>query len=128
LLSIISGLLLRVAIELAVSRLVVRVVIVGSELLSLEFREDNQVKGLVSFRERGAGGLSATRESLVEAGRLAGTVGGLEPPFGGDSTAEGDHGIVGRELVRLLSDSFLEGLLGGTAGGSSSETIVMSVT
>lgn len=90
----------------------------GGELLSLEFREESQVKGLVSFRES-VGLWSATRDSLG-VGAAADMVGRLELSFGGDSTALGDQGIVGKELLRLLNDSFLPGLLGGTAGGCSS--------
>lgn len=79
---------------------------------------DNHVKGLVSFREvesrSGAGAFSrGATGGNVETVEGAGLV------FGGDSEAEGDQGIAGRELVMLPKESFLEVGFSGTGGASS---------
>lgn len=99
--NIISGLLIIVAIELAVFRRPVGCM-VGEELTSFSFDElrESQVKGLVNRRGPGAG---AGCDEVVTGGRggaLAGPAPGL---FAGDAT-EGDQGIAGRALVMLLSE------------------------
>ena len=76
----------------------------GADVLSLsllaEFRESH-VNGLVSFRV-GGGGLAVP----LAAGGGATAFAGGPGLFEGDS-AGGDHGIDGRALVMLLSESVL---------------------
>lgn len=75
-----------------------------------EFR-DSQAKGLVSFRVGGAGtGAGAVVGKEVGTAAAGGDCERGEGFLTGDSlTAGGDHGIEGRALVILLSESVLEG-------------------
>ena len=113
LLNIISGLLVNVAMELAVFLRGDGCVAGTSFSLLNEFRE-SQEKGPVSFRAGGGGAVDDVAGgggggATAEAGGI-----GLRD---GDS-AEGDHGIDGRALVMLLRDivllggSFSTGFLG----------------
>jgi len=100
LLNIISGLLVRVAIELAVFLL--GETTGGGTTGSFGVLLESQANGLVSFRLTGGGGTGAGAGGGGGGGTAAGaTAGGL---LGGESTAGGDHGIAGRALVMLLKD------------------------
>ncbi len=118
LLSIISGLLVRVATELAVF-LLGDVVGGGVATTSLETElRDSQEKGLVSFRE-GATIVGAVGVAVVVVGAGAGAVtviGAAAVTMGdegflvGESFTGGDQGIDGRAFVMLLSDIVLDPL------------------
>jgi hypothetical protein len=106
LLSIISGLLVRVATELAVFLLGEGVGCTAGGSLEEELRE-SQEKGLLNFLPVGAGAGKG-----VGAGAAAGTGGdGAGAAAGGlfdrVSVGGGDHGMGGSALVKLLKDMVL---------------------
>ena len=114
LLSIISGLLVRVAMELAVFR---RGEMAGGgeeEERSLEGFLESQEKALVSFREGGAAaGAGAAAAAGWGGGEAAGGLDEVEV----ESTdvllvvAGGDHGMEGKAWVMLLREMVLEAVL-----------------
>ena len=111
LLSIISGLLVSVAIELAVF-LRPEVETGGVEFASLSLLEArvSQEKGLVSFRVDGGGGGSSldVGRSFAGGGGATAAVGGIGLREG-DVSAGGDQGMEGRELVMLCREMVLLG-------------------
>jgi hypothetical protein len=104
LLSIISGLLVRVATELAVFLLGEGVGCTAAG--SLEELRESQEKGLLNFLPVGAGAGAGARATAGTGGdgTGAGGAGGL---FDRASVGGGDHGMGGSALVRLLNDMVL---------------------
>lgn len=115
------------AIELAVFLLGELVPVVGGDAeggsFCVELR-DIQAKGLVNFLVGAAGGGAcwAGAVAVVEVGGRFGLV-----LVGVGSGFDGDQGILGKELAKLLRDSFFLGSFAGTAGGSSSRSLLVSI-
>lgn len=116
------------AIELAVFLLGELVPVVGGDAVEGSFcteLRDIQAKGLVNFRVGGAGGAACWTGAVAVfkvGGRLGLVLVGVASGF------EGDQGKAGKELAKLLRDSFFLGSLGGTAGGcSSSRSLLVSI-
>jgi hypothetical protein len=105
LLSIISGLLVSVATELAVFLLVEGPGWTAGGSLE-ELRESHE-KGLLNFLPEGAG---AGAGAGAGGGGAAAVAGGL---LDCESVADGDHGMGGRALVKLLKDMVLDAFSGG---------------
>lgn len=111
LLSIISGLLVRVAIELAVFRLG-EIAAGGETAESLdEFLESQDEKAVVSFRAGGGGAVAVVEESGGEA------IWALD---GASFVGGGDQGMFGRALVMLLKEIVLDASFDEGKGLSSS--------